>query len=196
MPERQEPSLEDSITDTLKTLPRMKARHDFTAEVLQRLEDTPTSAGWRSPQRWIPALAAAMVMLAVTWTVHQAERETQRQAALTRIEALRSEREALEVELDSLRRLASQNRPVLYLGADQGVDLVYDLSHLKKGNQVEIPTYLKDQDQLIRLEKEVPLSNWPWVAPRGMTALGMPAEIFSSSKRGADPASYTRRTLY
>lgn len=195
MPERHEPSLEENIVETLQTLPQMKARQGFTANVIERLERQPKVGRWRSPRRWVPVLAAAMVVMAVTWSTHRAEQESQRQETLARIEALRSEREALEDELDVLRRMAGERRPVLYLGADQGVDLVYDLSRLKQGDRVEIPPYLKDQERLIRLEKEVPLSSWPSVAPRGMTALGMPAEIFSSSK-GGEPASYSRRTLY
>ena len=197
MPERHDSELEQRLADTLQDLPRMKAGQDFTANVLQRIQspsDNTTRHVWTRPSRWAPMLAAALVVLAIAWTTRHLEVTEQRRESLARIQALETERQALSAELDRLRSLAGRSRPVLYLGADQGVDLVYDLSRLKKGDRVEIPAYLTDQNQLQKLEEEIPLSDWPMVAPRGMTAFGMPSQIFAASSESDDTTS--QRVLY
>ncbi len=199
MSDRHDPELEDPLVDTLRGLPRMKAPQDFTAQVLERIETRrggrqKPRRSWTSLRRWAPMLAAAMVVLAVAWTARHSEDAEQRRESLARIHAMQIERQALAGELDRLRSLAGRSRPVLYLGTDQGVDLVYDLSRLKQGDQVEIPVYLQDQAQLQKLEDEIPLSEWPMVAPRGMTAFGMPSQIFANSA-GSGSAS-SQRVLY
>lgn len=193
----QQPSVEQRIAETLQSLPRVHAKQHFTDGVLERLQREPKSSSWRFGRGWVPLLATALLVVTVVWRAHQEHGERQRQAAQARIEALRHERQALEAELDTLRRLASSSRPVLYLGADQGVDLVYDLSRLKHGDRVEIPSYLQDGQQLTRLEEKVPLATWPWVASQGRAAPGMTStrgEPGSSS--GGKNLPTVSRTLY
>ncbi len=198
---REQPSVEQErrITETLQALPRVHAKQDFTAGVLERLETTAPASPWGFSRIWVPVLATAMLVLAVVWQGHRERSEERRLAGQARIEALRSERQSLEAELDTLRRLARSSRPVLYLGADQGVDLVYDLSRLKQGDRVEIPSYLQDAQQLTSLEEKVPLATWPWVASQGRAAPGMTSsgrgeESRSSPKGQSVPAA--ARTLY
>lgn len=197
--------VDQRIAETLQSFPRVRAKQDFTAGVLERLQTAPKASRWTFTRGWLPLLAAAVLTVAVVWQTQRVDKERQRLASQARIEALRGERQALEAELDTLRRLASGSRPVLYLGADQGVDLVYDLSRLKQGDKVKIPSYLQDETQLSRLEENVPLATWPWVASQGMAAPGMTSSgrretrrsASSSGGKGQDaPFTAATRTLY
>ena len=109
--------VDQRIAETLQSFPRVRAKQDFTAGVLERLQTAPKASRWTFTRGWLPLLAAAVLTVAVVWQTQRVDKERQRLASQARIEALRGERQALEAELDTLRRLASGSRPVLYLGA-------------------------------------------------------------------------------
>lgn len=117
------------LSQLLATLPRETTSEDFTARVLQRIETSPAKATilrWPGP---IPLwAAAALFFIALTFGGREAWHRHQRQETIARYEALRAEHTALESELRRLRRLAVKTRPVLYLGGDESVEYVVDLS--------------------------------------------------------------------
>ncbi len=123
---------EERITRVLGRLPRETASPHFTAAVLRRLGEEPR----RRPRRLALAACAAVVLATVAFGVHQwseeRAREQQRQEALVRLEALEAEKQALEAEISSLRRMARDARPVVYLGSTPNLDMVLDLSRLAR----------------------------------------------------------------
>ncbi len=121
---------DNRLSEILQSLPRERAGGDFTARVRSRIEKRPTllGAAWSRP-----ALAAAMALIALTLGFGWREwRHAKAQTAtVARLELLLEEKQALEAELVSLRRLASDARPVVYLGGNEQVDLVLDLERLR-----------------------------------------------------------------
>jgi hypothetical protein len=120
---------EQRLNQLLRELPRHQASPRFTAAVLRRLaDDAPRS---RPLRRLTPAAAAAALVAAgLVFGVHEWTRGAERQRELARLEALESEKRALEAEILELRRLARDARPVVYLGSTATVDLVVDLERL------------------------------------------------------------------
>ncbi|HEX5761336.1 MAG TPA: hypothetical protein VF121_19290 [Thermoanaerobaculia bacterium] len=122
---------DDRLERILATLPRERAGADFTARLLARLDDPP-----RHPFRLAAVgLAAAAAALAVAAAAGPLRPGRNDPAAESRIEAaearrlleeLRREHRALESEIEALAAAP----PVLYLGGDDEVDLVVDLSRV------------------------------------------------------------------
>ena len=119
--------LRQALRDSSET-----ASPGFARGVLARLEDGRRTTSWLPG----PAFAAAAVLLLVVGAVaglyftlqdSPPELTTSVEQRPRREELLREYR-ALERELDQLRQLASEQTPVLYLGGDEGVDLMYDLA--------------------------------------------------------------------
>lgn len=152
-PARETPGrdpLDERLHRTLLGLPRVEPSPRFTADVLDRMAE-PEVSGSSSPWgalRWfirpLPALATtAALLLLVVVGGRELEHRHQRQLAIERIATLKAEQQALEAELEALKRLATQARPVLYLGSDRDVDLVFDLTQLRQGQDIVIPDHVK-----------------------------------------------------
>ena len=111
----------------LRELPRERARGGFTARVLARL-DAPEPRIWRQPRLVVATAAlAAVVASAGILQVHAGRQEALRTAEARRVlQELRSEHDSLKQELQSLSR-----PPVVYVGGDEEVDLVVDLSRVR-----------------------------------------------------------------
>jgi hypothetical protein len=122
----------------LRELPRERAGADFTARVLARLDEPP-------PRRRLPlaaigvAAAAALGLALVAGPLRTGgERaESRREAAAEArrlLEELQREHRALASELDAL----AAEPPVIYLGGDEEVDLVLDLSRVPAAAPPEV----------------------------------------------------------
>lgn len=111
----------------LRELPRERAREGFTARVMARL-DAPAPRLWRQPRLvFATAALAAVVASAGILQVHAGRQEALRAAEARKVlRELRSEHDSLKQELRSLSR-----PPVVYLGGDEEVDLVVDLSRVR-----------------------------------------------------------------
>ncbi len=112
------------LHNVLKSLPRERASVGFTGRVLRRLE-RPTR---RSMPRWAPVAAAAILLL----TLGFGWREWRHRQTAADLAALLAEKQALQAELEDLRRLTADARPVVYLGSDDRVDLVLDLARFSR----------------------------------------------------------------
>jgi hypothetical protein len=127
----------------LRELPREKARQGFTTRVLARL-DAPPARGWWQVwwrTRLAAALLAAVVVSASTaGLVHYEQREAQQAARVARaqqlLRELRAEHGQIKRELESLPA-----PPVVYLGGNEDMDLVVDLTQVREGNGVRPATY-------------------------------------------------------
>jgi hypothetical protein len=116
-----------SVGPLLRELPREHARAGFTARVLARL-DAPEPKLWLQPRMVFAAAALATVVASAgILQVHAGRQEALRTAEARRvIQELRSEHDSLKQELQSL-----SEPPVVYLGGDDEVDLVVDLSRVQ-----------------------------------------------------------------
>jgi hypothetical protein len=119
-----------SVGPLLRELPRERAREEFTARVLARL-DAPAPKPWRQPRLVFATAAlaalAGMIASAGILQLHAGRQEALRAAeARKMLRELRSEHESLKQELQSLSQ-----PPVVYVGGDEEVDLVVDLSRVQ-----------------------------------------------------------------
>lgn len=121
---------------TLRALPRERVGTDFTARLLARLDDP---APRRRPiaALAVAAAAAALIIGIAAGPLRSGrgrEGESRIEAAEARrlLEELRREHRALESEIEAL----AERPPVLYLGGDDEVDLVVDLSRVPAEGEV------------------------------------------------------------
>ncbi|HET9229089.1 MAG TPA: hypothetical protein VFR31_20595 [Thermoanaerobaculia bacterium] len=114
----------------LRELPRERARTGFTARVMARLDD-PAPKPWKQPRLvFATAALAAVVASAGILQVHSGRQEALRNAEARRmLQELRNEHDSLKQELQSL-----SEPPVVYVGGDEEVDLVVDLSRIQSAN--------------------------------------------------------------
>lgn len=124
----------DRIGETLRALPRERAREGFTRRVLDRLPEEPHRR--RPVGRLVLAAAALGVLLiglpAAVWRWEKAQRSAEVRQEL---EALRAEKSDLDEEMEIIRRFPAEGRPMLYLGGDEDVDLVLDLGRMARRDQ-------------------------------------------------------------
>ena len=113
------------LHDALQSLPREGASAGLTGRVLRRIERP--AAPWYAP-RWAAGAAAAVLIL----TLGLGWREWRHRQTVTELRALLVEKQALQAELEDLRRLTAEARPVVYLGSDDHVDLVLDLGRFSR----------------------------------------------------------------
>ena len=114
-----------SVGPLLRELPREQAREGFTARVMARL-DAPGPKPWPRLVFATAALAAVAASAGIL-QVHAGRQEALRTAeARKMLRELRSEHDSLKQELQSLSQ-----PPVVYLGGDDEVDLVVDLSRVQ-----------------------------------------------------------------
>jgi hypothetical protein len=125
------PANEDLLREALRGLPADAPGPAFTARVLSRLAAAPARASRHRVPAWAAA-AAVVLLVAVLWGGRALLR-------VQRTAALRSETEELARELEALRHAAERPAPVLYLGGNEEVDLVLDLSTLPLAAAVPAP---------------------------------------------------------
>ena len=115
-----------SLGELLRELPRERARTGFTARVMTRL-DAPAP----KPRLVLATAALAAVVASVgILQVHSGRQEALRHAEARRmLQELRNEHDSLKQELQSL-----SEPPVVYVGGDEEVDLVVDLSRVQTAN--------------------------------------------------------------
>lgn len=131
-PPANHPASEERLRAALRALPAADPGPAFTARVLSRLATAPSRAPRRRVPAWAAAAAVMAVLIAALWG-GRAALKVQRTAAL------RSETEELARELEALRQAAERPAPVLYLGGNEEVDLVLDLSTLPLAAAVPAP---------------------------------------------------------
>ena len=113
----------------LRGLPAATPGPMFTARVLARLDrsERPTRLRRRSIPAWLTAAATMAVIVGGVWGAavgRQAWQQEKRRAAL------RAESAALARELAELHEQVAAPAPVLYLGGNEQVDVVLDVSSL------------------------------------------------------------------
>lgn len=115
-----------NVGPLLRELPRESAREGFTAQVMANL-DVAEPKVWRQPRLVFAAAAlAAVVASAGMLQIHSGRQEEIRAAEARRIlRELRSEHDSLKQEIRSL------SEPVVYLGGNEEMDLVVDLSRVQ-----------------------------------------------------------------
>lgn len=130
------PDSDDRLEEALASLPRARASEQFTAEVLSTIEDRPT--GHRRPSttfgRTVLATCAALIagIIGMAYQRQQAAEDRYREQVLE----LRHEYRRLLEEVAAVRNEATEPPTRLYLGGDERLDLILDLS------QPEPPTRL------------------------------------------------------
>jgi hypothetical protein len=138
----------DPLRDTLGRLPADKASTDFTARVLAGLDTPrPHAVVWRlAPVAAILLMAAialptgwyylnrtppASTLPATAGTYSAAttspDRMDERARVLQELASLQEEQRRLNEQWRDYRRLARATEPVLYLGGNDKVDIVFDL---------------------------------------------------------------------
>lgn len=122
-----------NLGQLLRELPREQARAGFTARVLENLDAKPEPRAWRTWRTPRLVLAAAALVAAVASAgilQLRADRHEELRKAEARkvLQELRSEHEQLERELRSL------SEPVVYVGGNEDVDLVVDLSRVQNAS--------------------------------------------------------------
>ena len=124
---------DESPRETIRELPRERARAGFTARVLARI-DEPRAGSIPARPAWAWA-AAAVVLIAVfafgglRW---QAERRATLRAEAARVELaeMQLEHARLAAELRALRREPDPRPPVVLVGGDDRAELVIDFDGL------------------------------------------------------------------
>jgi hypothetical protein len=113
----------------LRELPREQAREGFTTRVLAGVDKRPEPMAWRRP-RLVFATAALVALMASAGVLQYRADQQERHAEARRIlHELRSEHDSLKQELESLSA-----PPVVYVGGNEQVDLVVDLSRVRNAS--------------------------------------------------------------
>lgn len=134
-----------SVGRLLRELPRETARPGFTRRVLARLDEpagaADRGASWRH-RLAMAATTAVVAALVVSAGVvrYEQSREAARTAEARRLlQEIRAEHEQLEQELRAL-----SEPPVVYVGGDEGMDLVVDLDKIPAEDGPAPATYRVD----------------------------------------------------
>jgi hypothetical protein len=118
---------EDKLTNALRSLPRVRAASGFREAVVRRLDEPGPQRYRRRPLLYAIAVGGIGVLILVSVQLSNANQE--RQAARQRVESMRQEYWALERDLDDLRRIAVESRPVVGIEGDD-LDFFIDLRSL------------------------------------------------------------------
>lgn len=122
-----------NLRQLLRDMPREQARTGFTSRVLAGLDAGPrprSGQTWRQPRLVLATAALAAVVGSAGFLQVRADRHEEMRKAEARkiLQELRSEHESLERELRSL------SEPVIYVGGNEDVDLVVDLSRAQNAS--------------------------------------------------------------
>lgn len=125
------------IERLLRSLPRQKASPEFTTRLLRKVSERREApfreTRWLAPRPLLAGVAALLLLGATTTGLQRWYELRERSQAARRVEALRSEYEALEKELEELRSLAATSQPVVELGSTENMDILLDLRTLTPG---------------------------------------------------------------
>jgi len=121
---------DERLDELLKSLPREGASDDFTARVLERIEQP--RPRFAQQNRW---LAAAAVIFIVVLGGITAGRMIEQKREEERLAAVRAAQAEIARELREVKRLSEQVDPVVYLGSGENVDYLVDFRHLKTSSQ-------------------------------------------------------------
>jgi len=124
------PDTTDPLDELLQGLPRVQVSDGFTGRVLAGLEGRPRRTAGPGTVGW--AVAAALLVGALLVGGLQVERQHAAGERATRAAQLRSEHQSLQQDLTRLRSLAEEERPVMYLGGTDQIDLVLDLASVER----------------------------------------------------------------
>jgi hypothetical protein len=116
----------------LRELPRERARDGFTGRVLSGLNarpEPPVPAMWRRPRLVFAAAALVAVMASAGVVQYRADQQERHAKARRILQELRNEHDSLKQELRSLSA-----PPVVYVGGNDQVDLVVDLSRVQSSS--------------------------------------------------------------
>jgi hypothetical protein len=105
----------------MRVLPRAKASHAFTSEVMRKVRLQ--SDERRVPLAWRMAAAFAMAACIVAVVHVSVMQYGQRQ----RMEALRAEQQKIEAELQAVKQIASEPEAVVVLEDERGTRVIMDL---------------------------------------------------------------------
>jgi hypothetical protein len=120
---------DDDLSKLLTKVPRQMSSSTFTDRVLERVQ----AVGGKPRGRRLRVVAAAGAVLMGLWLGASALGErVERRRNAERIDSMRTEYRALQLELEELRWLASEAEPVLELGSTEQVDIVIDLRELSE----------------------------------------------------------------
>jgi len=118
---------DQDLRTALRGVPTAMPGPVFTARVLARLDRPPHLRPRRPLPAWVAAAAAVAVLVGGLWGAAVSRDAWQKQQ---RRAALRAESAALARELAALHEEVARPAPVLYLGGNEQVDVVLDLSTL------------------------------------------------------------------
>lgn len=120
----------DPLDELLQALPRVRASDGFTGRVLAGLERRPRRATRAGAVGW--AAAATLLLVALIVGGLRVEHQQTIDERAGRAAQLRSEHESLRRDLARLKSQAEQERPVVYLGGTDQIDLVLDLTSVER----------------------------------------------------------------
>lgn len=124
------PDTPDPLDELLQDLPRVQVSDEFTGRVLAGLEGRPKRATGPGAVGW--AVAAALLLIALLVGGRQIEQQHAAGERANRAAELRSEHQRLRQDVARLRSLAEEERPVIYLGGTDQIDLVLDLASVER----------------------------------------------------------------
>ncbi len=124
------PDTPDPLDELLQDLPRVQVSDEFTGRVLAGLAGRPKRATGPGAVGW--AVAAALLLIALLVGGRQIEQQHAAGERANRAAELRSEHQRLRQDVARLRSLAEEERPVIYLGGTDQIDLVLDLASVER----------------------------------------------------------------
>jgi hypothetical protein len=133
---------DDRTRELLRALPRTNVSPSFTARVLARLDEPQQRHPARWPRLAVGATALTLAVVLVGAGAWRFERERSAARARAELELLRAEQQALAADLANLREATSTD---LYLGGNDNVDLVFDVSRGRRPAGVQ-PVSLRNAD--------------------------------------------------
>lgn len=112
----------------LVELPRERARAGFTAAVLRRLDGPARRPAPTGRLAWAAAALLAVAVAAGGWEAGQWRERRDAAEARRLVAEIKGEHARLAREV---RELRDERRPLVYLGGDESVDVVVDLSRVE-----------------------------------------------------------------